>query len=36
MTDKYKKKIEEHNRKVYNQKSLAELKRIGKVKKRSA
>ena len=33
MTDKYKKKIEEHNRKVYNQKSLAELKRIGKVKK---
>ena len=28
-----KKKIEEHNRKVYNQKSLAELKRIGKVKK---
>ena len=33
MTDEYKKKIEEHNRKVYNQKSLAELKRIGKVKK---
>ena len=33
MTDKYKKKIEEHNRKVYNQKSLAELKRIGKLKK---
>ena len=33
MIDKYKKKIEEHNRKVYNQKSLAELKRIGKVKK---
>ena len=33
MTDEYKKKIEEHNRKVYNQKSLAELKRIGKLKK---
>ena len=33
MTDEYKKIIEEHNRKVYNQKSLAELKRIGKVKK---
>ena len=33
MTNKYKKEIEEHNRKVYNQKSLAELKRIGKVKK---
>ena len=33
MTDKYKKEIEEHNRRVYNEKSLAELKRIGKVKK---
>ena len=33
MTNKYKKEIEEHNRKVYNQKSLAELKRIGKLKK---
>ena len=33
MTNKYKKEIEEHNRKVYNEKSLAELKRIGKVKK---
>ena len=33
MTNKYKKVIEEHNRRVYNEKSLAELKRIGKVKK---
>ena len=33
MTDKYKKEIEEHNRRVYNEKSLAELKRISKVKK---
>ena len=33
MTNKYKKEIEEHNRRVYNEKSLAELKRIGKVKK---
>ena len=32
MTDKYKKEIEEHNRRVYNEKSLAELKRIGKKK----
>ena len=33
MTDKYKKQIEEHNRRVYASKSLKELKRIGKVKK---
>ena len=33
MTDKYKKQIEEHNRRVYASKSLQELKRIGKVKK---
>ena len=33
MTNKYKKEIEEHNRRVYNEKSLAELKRIGKLKK---
>ena len=33
MTDKYKKEVEEINRRVYNQKSLAELKRIGKLKK---
>ena len=33
MTNKYKKEIEEINRKVYGKKSLAELKRIGKVKK---
>ena len=33
MTNKYKKEIEEHNRRVYNEKSLVELKRIGKVKK---
>ena len=33
MTDKYKKEIEEINRRVYGKKSLAELKRIGKVKK---
>ena len=33
MTNKYKKEIEEHNRRVYNEKSLAELKKIGKVKK---
>ena len=33
MTDKYKKEIEEYNRRVYNEKSLAELKRIGEVKK---
>ena len=33
MTDKYKKEIEEINRRVYNEKSLAELKRIGKLKK---
>ena len=32
MTDEYKKKIEEHNRKVYNEKSLARLKIIGKKK----
>ena len=29
MTDKYKKEIEELKRRVYNEKSLAELKRIG-------
>ena len=33
MTNKYKKEIEEHNRRVYASKSLKELKRIGKVKK---
>ena len=33
MTEEYIKKIEENNRRVYNKKSLAELKRIGKVKK---
>ena len=33
MTDKYKKQIEEHNRRVYASKSLKELKRISKVKK---
>ena len=33
MTDKYKKQIEEMNRRVYASKSLKELKRIGKVKK---
>ena len=33
MTDKYKKEIEKMNRMVYSEKSLAELKRIGKVKK---
>ena len=33
MTNKYKTEIEEYNRRVYNEKSLAELKRIGKVKK---
>ena len=33
MTNKYKKEIEEQNRRVYGKKSLAELKRIGKVKK---
>ena len=33
MTDKYKNEIEEINRRVYGKKSLAELKRIGKVKK---
>ena len=33
MIDKYKKQIEEHNRRVYASKSLKELKRIGKVKK---
>ena len=32
MTDKYKKEIEEHNRRVYNEKSLARLKIIGKKK----
>ena len=30
MTNKYKKEIEKMNRKIYNSKSLAELKRIGK------
>ena len=30
MTDKYKKEIEEINRRVYGNKNLAELKRIGK------
>ena len=33
MTNKYKKEIEKIRRRVYNEKSLAELKRIGKVKK---
>ena len=33
MTNKYKKELEEIRRRVYNEKSLAELKRIGKVKK---
>ena len=33
MTDKYKKELEELKRRVYNEKSLAELKRIGKAKK---
>ena len=33
MTNKYKKEIEEINRRVYANKNLAELKRIGKVKK---
>ena len=32
MTNKYKKEIEEQNRRVYGKKSLAELKRIGKKK----
>ena len=32
MTNKYKKEIEEHNRRIYNNKSLAELKIIGKKK----
>ena len=30
MTNKYKKELEELKRRVYNEKSLAELKRIGK------
>ena len=30
MANKYKKEIEEMNRRIYNSKSLAELKRIGK------
>ena len=33
MSNKYRKQIEEMNRRVYGEKSLAELKRIGKVKK---
>ena len=33
MTNKYKKEIEEMNRRVYASKSLKELKRIGKIKK---
>ena len=33
MINKYKKEIEEYNRRNYNNKSLAELKKIGKVKK---
>ena len=33
MSNIYKKQIEEHNRRVYANKSLQELKRIGKVKK---
>ena len=32
MTNKYKKEIEEHNRRVYDKKSLSVLKRIGKKK----
>ena len=32
MTDKYKKEIEEHNRRAYNEKSLARFKKIGKKK----
>ena len=32
MTNKYKKEIEEINRRVYANKNLAELKRIGKKK----
>ena len=32
MTNKYKKEIEEHNRRIYNNKSLPELKIIGKKK----
>ena len=32
MTNKYKKELEELKRRVYNEKSLAELKRIGKLK----
>ena len=30
MTDKYKKEKEEYNRRIYNEKNLPELKRIGK------
>ena len=30
MTNKYKKELEETDRRIYNEKSLAELKRIGK------
>ena len=33
MVNKYKKILEEHNRRVYASKSLKELKRIGKIKK---
>ena len=33
MTNKYKKELEELKRRVYNEKSLADLKRIGKLKK---
>ena len=29
MTNKYKKEIEEHNRRIYNKKSLPQLKIIG-------
>ena len=32
MTNKYKKEVEELNRRVYNSKSLPELKKIGKKK----
>ena len=32
MTDKYKKQIEDINRRVYGNKSFSELKRIGKKK----
>ena len=32
MTNKYKKEIEEHNRRIYSSKSLPELKIIGKKK----